>query len=368
MPIQKLILVALATSLALIVGAVTGLHSRSNLALEDARRGVGRVFGDSIPDLSDSERAQFDAGYQLFIKVWKLSEGQQRSQNGNTCVACHMEPMPGGSGTASRTFVLMSSRSSDIAGGHVFRRLVVNSSGEIRQRIPLEHTSRKTPSLFGLGLLEAVQDKVPVANRTANLGWRGKTMPLSDFVEKAMAVELGLETPRFHHLANARRPASTTATQYPDVSAPQIQLMTQFIRLLGPPRPKSADYMSLPGAPLFEKLGCSTCHTPMLVTGDSEIQALRHKAIFPFTDLRTHDMGLELSDCEDESPPHCSRFRTSPLWGLSSTGPPFLHDGRAETLEQAIVAHGGDAQTSRNAYLTLSRSDKELLREFLNSL
>lgn len=365
MRIQKPLLAALALSLTLIVCAATRLRS-SGLAIE----GAGRVFGDSVPDLSGSERAQFDAGYQLFIKVWKLSEGQQRSLNGNTCVACHMEPMPGGSGTASRTFVLISKRSTDAAGGHVFKRFIVNSTEEIPQRVPQQHTNRKTPSLFGLGLLEAVQaqDMVAVATGTASLGWRGKTMSLYDFVEKAIAVELGLQTPRFHQVVNERRSTSTTPDQHLDVSVAQIQLMTQFIRLLGPPRPKNAEYMSLPGARIFEQLGCSTCHTAVLVTGNSEIQALRYKTISPFTDLRTHDMGPELSDCEDESPPRCSRFRTSPLWGLSSTGPPFLHDGRAETLERAIIAHGGEAQTSRNAYLALNYADRELLQNFLNSL
>src|SRR3954462_2596327 len=69
--------------------------------------GADHVFGDPLPHLSEKERAEFDQGYRLFIRVWGLDYRQRRSVNSLTCVGCHMEPMPAGSGTAARTFVIV---------------------------------------------------------------------------------------------------------------------------------------------------------------------------------------------------------------------------------------------------------------------
>jgi Di-haem oxidoreductase, putative peroxidase len=355
---------ALMSSLGLLLFTSFASLSAPKALSQNVSGGADHVFGDSLPHLSEKERAEFDQGYRLFIKVWDLGYGQRRSVNSLTCVGCHMEPMPGGSGTAAKTFVIVARSSSDIAGGHVFQRFLVDAGSTQSQAIPAGYTLRKTPPLFGLGLLEEVSNQQSDKGRSAPFGWRGGTKSLYDFVERAIAVELGLDTPKFHHNDASR----STSTSLQAVSLQQIQQITQYLRLLGPPRPKDAGFLNLPGFRIFENLGCAGCHTPASTTGDAEVQALSHQTIFPFTDLHTHDMGPKLSDCEDETPPHCSRFRTPPLWGLSSTGPPFLHDGRAKTLEESLLAHGGEAIMVTHAYQNLDDKNRQLLLEFLNAL
>jgi CxxC motif-containing protein (DUF1111 family) len=315
------------------------------------------VFGDPIRGLSREEQEEFEKGYKLFIKVWPRSKGQL--SNGDTCIACHLEPMPGGSGTSDRTVVVLSREALDLTGGHVFQRFRERPDESIETRsLPKVASRRKTPPLFGLGLLEAARrldsDTTNQGERKGGLfGWRADVQSLDAFVERALAVELGLATP--HYATSTKSKAS------PDVSVEEIRLIAQFIRFLGPPRTKRADFMDHPGAQLFGRIGCTACHNPTLTS-------LRGKVIHPYSDLRRHDMGTRLADCQDEQVSNCSSFRTTPLWGISSTGPPFLHDGSASSLEEAITAHGGEAQVSVDKYRALNFKDRALVLDFLNSL
>lgn len=322
------------------------------------------VFGDPIKGLSRHEQEEFEKGYRLFIKGWPRSKGQL--SNGDTCIACHLEPMPGGSGTSDRTVVVLSREALDVTGGHVFQRFRERPDESIETRsLPKVASVRKTPPLFGLGLLEATRqldsDTTNQGERKGGVfGWRADVQSLDAFVERALAVELGLTTP--HYATSANSKAS------PDVSVEQIRLIAQFIRFLGPPRTKRADFMDHPGARLFSRIGCTACHNPTLTTDNASAASLRGKVIHPYSDLRRHDMGTRLADCQDETVPNCSSFRTTPLWGISSTGPPFLHDGSASSLEEAITAHGGEAQVSVDEYRALNFKDRALVLEFLNSL
>jgi CxxC motif-containing protein (DUF1111 family) len=95
--------------------------------------------------------------------------------------------------------------------------------------------------------------------------------------------------------------------------------------------------------------------------------------LFAFTDLRRHDMGPALADPVDEVLPdgggtvRADVWLTRSLWGLADTAP-YLHDGRAPSVHEAILFHGGEAQTSKNAYLALSDEDQSALRTYLLSL
>jgi CxxC motif-containing protein (DUF1111 family) len=350
----------------------------------DNQNTVG-VFGDSIPDLSPDESRAFQSGYQLFIKTWKQGPpARKRVLNGLSCIECHVEPMPGGSGTVPRTYVFLSHLVADSTGGHVFRRFAVLEDSTLQSiPAPRDYSLRKTPALFGLGLLEAAEvhgensvttedshsrrSDDDLIETTRRFGWRGEVASVQSFVEQAFASEIGLRTPQFNFEPEKTR-VDLTDISKPDVSSEEILLVTQFLRFLGPPKPKRPDFLKLQGADVFEEIGCGACHASTLRTGNSDVTALRFKVIHPYSDLRTHEMGRSLADCEDESIDKCARFRTPPLWGLTSTGPPFMHDARAHTIEDAIRFHSGEATNSVLAYESLGTVRRAALLDFLNSL
>jgi CxxC motif-containing protein (DUF1111 family) len=125
---------------------------------------------------------------------------------------------------------------------------------------------------------------------------------------------------------------------------------------------------------LFLTIGCAQCHRPEWTTGNSSIQALSNKTFYPYTDLLLHDMGPGLDDGYTEGSAKTSEWKTPPLWGLGlskfSQGNQYylLHDGRARSIEEAILLHGGEGQVSRDSYDALADSDKKQLIRFLESL
>jgi len=128
------------------------------------------------------------------------------------------------------------------------------------------------------------------------------------------------------------------------------------------------------GKQLFVNTGCARCHTPQLQTGLSSISALANKTFFPYTDMLLHDMGTELNDGYTEGSALPAEWRTPPLWGLglskNSQGGQYylLHDGRAASIEEAILFHGGEAQQIKLSYQQLSEENKATLIKFLESL
>ena len=128
------------------------------------------------------------------------------------------------------------------------------------------------------------------------------------------------------------------------------------------------------GKQIFLSINCGKCHTPQLQTGVSSIAALSNKTFFPYSDFLLHDMGPALNDGYTEGTALPAEWRTPPLWGLglsknSQGGRYFLlHDGRAKSIDEAILLHGGEAQGSKNAFQQLSPSDKARIIKFLESL
>jgi len=128
------------------------------------------------------------------------------------------------------------------------------------------------------------------------------------------------------------------------------------------------------GQQLFVNIGCAKCHTPELQTGPSSINALTNKRFFPYTDLLLHDMGPELNDGYTEGSAMPAEWRTPPLWGLglskNSQGGQYylMHDGRAGSIDAAILFHGGESQQVKMNYQQLSEDEKARLIKFLESL
>jgi CxxC motif-containing protein (DUF1111 family) len=161
----------------------------------------------------------------------------------------------------------------------------------------------------------------------------------------------------------------------PEVSSSTVANVVFYLKTLrAPSRRKADDPDVLAGEQLFSDIGCAGCHLPTLTTGRSEIEVLDRVEFHPYTDLLLHDMGPELDDGYTEGSALTSEWRTPPLWGIGiqenfqGGSAFFLHDGRAESLREAIEFHGGEGAASRDAFDLLSADEQELLLRFLRSL
>ena len=161
----------------------------------------------------------------------------------------------------------------------------------------------------------------------------------------------------------------------PEVSAQTIHDVVFYLQTLKAPIPRNQnDPEVIQGKNIFNQINCASCHVPVLKTGYSPIEALSFKEFHPYTDLLLHDMGSELDDGYTEGNAKTWEWRTPPLWGLGLSpdaqgGHYFLmHDGRAKSIEEAILLHGGEGTDSRERYQNLSQTEKDVLLKFLESL
>ncbi|HIP95365.1 MAG TPA: thiol oxidoreductase, partial [Leucothrix sp.] len=135
------------------------------------------------------------------------------------------------------------------------------------------------------------------------------------------------------------------------------------------------------GGELFESIGCVKCHTPSFVTGKEtsfstggkHIKSVENQVIYPFSDMLLHDMGPGLADGRKDFDANGNEWKTRQLWGIGLTqrvnpGAGFLHDGRARTLEEAILWHGGESEGIKNSFMQLDADSRQQVIQFLNSL
>jgi CxxC motif-containing protein (DUF1111 family) len=128
------------------------------------------------------------------------------------------------------------------------------------------------------------------------------------------------------------------------------------------------------GKDLFVSTGCANCHAPTFKTSEFALHAeLRSQTIHPYTDLLLHDMGTGLADTLPEGTATYQEWRTPPLWGIGFTAATagaeaYLHDGRARSLTEAILWHGGEGEAAQKAFTALGDGDKNALLAFLKSL
>lgn len=354
--------------------------------------------GTPLPGLRDAELARFRAGQVLFDKVYSPEEGLGPAFNENQCSACHTVPASGGTSGFER--VVKATRfagpgACDLLsreGGENIRSQatpLLKARGVERESIPAgAAVGRFTPPfLFGLGLVEAVPEEAIVAGedaddadgdgisgragrtpdgRLARFGRKAEFATIQEFVETALRLEMGLTTPRqTRETVNGRPPPpGTDPVPDPEASDGTVQLLTTFVRFLAAPAsavPRSGAHGDTLGAGrrLFNELGCPACHTPSLHTGDG-------KAVNLYSDLLLHDMGPGLADvCGHTASP--SETRTELLMGLRYRDR-FLHDGRVGDLQDAVLAHGGEAQQARDAFARLPWLRQQYVLIFLQSL
>ncbi len=249
---------------------------------------------------------------------------------------------------------------------------------------------RLPPAFIGLGLLEAVSDDWLIANETASsntpgripgrlnhvwsrskqqeaigrFGRKATKALVEDQVAAALALDIGLNNSLF--------PGKDGAVK---VSDETMQALSFYVQTLSAPLPRTKkSATALHGQALFHDLGCGGCHQDAMHTGpDHKVAVLRNQEIHPYTDLLLHDMGPDLADHRPDFMASGSEWRTPPLWGIGvqhtvASAACFLHDGRAQTLTEAILWHGGQAQGAREAFGKLAAQDRDDLLAFLGSL
>ena len=288
--------------------------------------------------------------------------------------------------------------------------------------IPQTFSLRSALPLIGAGLLEAVPDEAILSRadpddlngdgirgmpnvvfdadgvaRIGRFGWKASKASLRHQVAAALLRDMGVTSPPFprkscqYTEADCRTPEPGSA---PGISEADLGKLTQYLSLLAVPAQRSlrsgfpagavvlkehdvAPDQIARGRELFASVNCAGCHAPELRTGgNSPFAELRNQTIRPYTDLLLHDMGPKLADTLGEGRATGRHWRTPALWGIGLTGAVqggedktrYLHDGRARTLLEAILWHGGEADRSRAAFEALPAKDREALVAFLKSL
>jgi CxxC motif-containing protein (DUF1111 family) len=250
---------------------------------------------------------------------------------------------------------------------------------------------RNTPPIFGLGRIDAISEYIieqeamqphprfpEIKGRTSHLadgrlgrfGWKGQVATLEDFVLSACAGELGLSAPGHPQPPDPRKADERANPPGLDLLPKKASALVDYVRELADPivaRPHNLENFQSAslGKTLFSMIGCAECHTPRLGPVDGI-----------YSDLLLHDMGPDDSEAAmyygdpTVSPGRLAgpqEWRTPPLWGLAASGP-YMHDGRALTLEQAIQKHGGEAAQTVKRFTRLSRPHQRALWDFLSLL
>jgi len=276
----------------------------------------------------------------------------------------------------------------------------------------VSRSQRNPTPLFGLGLIDSIPDQaiVTMENRQAQespatlgrisrlkdgrigrLGWKGQTANVQDFVLNACAVEVGLEVPGHHQAMTPQAPKYRTDGL--DLTSDECSALVSYVRSLPQPveRRTAADGKHLDsGRATFAAVGCANCHTPKV----GNVQGI-------YSDLLLHDMGQEMGDegsygqdtSSDDDEPLVPRiipnlaatkkrgpgtppqlrgatrqeWKTPPLWGFRDSGP-YLHDGRAQTLDEAVAMHGGQGAAAAHRFFQLTRREQLEVQAFLKSL
>jgi CxxC motif-containing protein (DUF1111 family) len=259
-------------------------------------------------------------------------------------------------------------------------------------------SQRNTPALFGAKLIDEIPERDIIANERkermrwglapsdneiapvgrahrladghiGRFGWKAQTASLSEFVQNACANELGLSNPGHPQPTPLSKPGYQPVGM--DLTLDQCNQLTAFVASLPKPKEVAAadSTMAHNGKQVFMEVGCANCHTPTLGSVDGI-----------YSDLLLHRMGEPLQGGgsygqpppeDPNSKPHegplADEWRTPPLWGVADSAP-YLHDGRARTLQEAIQFHGGQAARTAQRFAQLPAPRQTELIAFLKTL
>lgn len=367
-----------------------------------------QILDGPVPGLTSEELLQFIRGDVAFNdEVFTPQTGLGPIFVATSCGTCHAGDGKGHPFTTLTRFGqsdTVGNQFLHLGGPQLQNRAIYNYQPET---IPAGASFSKftPPANTGLGFVDAVPDADLLAladpNDSNGDGISGRpnwinipsylyTRPntitqggkyIGRFGKKAAAYDLFHQTVNAYNqdigIASTFEPFDTYTGQTvdPEVSNQTVIDVVVYLKTLKAPIQRNAgnaDVMA--GKNLFVQIGCAKCHVPELKTGNSNIAALSNKTFFPYSDFLLHDMGVALDDGYTEGTATTAEWRTPPLWGLglsrnSQGGQYFLlHDGRAKTIPDAILLHGGEAAQSRNAYNQLTQPEKDKILKFLESL
>ena len=264
---------------------------------------------------------------------------------------------------------------------------------------------RVAPAVIGLGLLESIPEATLQSwadandndgdgisgrvNRVWNVetkrqevgrfGWKANQPTIKQQVAAAFQGDIGITSSLFPD-ENLTLPQKSTLAHFqsggdPELSDQLLDDVTFYCQTLAVPARRDLDVPeALRGEDLFQEIGCADCHKSEIRTAErSGLPELSLQTIHPYTDLLLHDMGPSLADHRPDGQATGSEWRTPPLWGIGlvetvNKHSRFLHDGRARNLEEAILWHDGEGATSRDHYKNQSKSNRQAILTFLESL
>ena len=389
---------------------------------------IAARLGEIIPSATTEQRATFERGKDVFQKRFDLADGLGPTFNVTFCGACHERPVPGGSAALYRNFFLagrltgdgafLPSESAGPAGG-VLRVFSYDKNAPARPPVPSTTTifaQRNAIPLFGTGLIAAVSseeilsradpddlDGDGISGRpnfdrgfVGRFGRKSQTVSIEGFIRGPLFNHLGITTVPLTDLQRSRLPVDSssggTGTSLavnpdpdlspklghsiqaaaadgpntdadgaadPEMTGDELFDLVSFSMLLAAPQLEPLTEQGERGRMLFHEANCSDCHAPRVQSPQGPLPT--------YSDFLLHDMGPDLADGVVQGQATGSEFRTQPLWGIAAVGP-YLHDGRAMTLEAAILAHGGEAQAARDAFAAFTNAQQIDLIEFLLSL
>jgi CxxC motif-containing protein (DUF1111 family) len=260
---------------------------------------------------------------------------------------------------------------------------------------------RLAPQVIGMGLLEAIPEDDIVAradpddadgdgisgrpnfpwnprteqHELGRFGWKANAPTVEAQAAGAFNGDIGITSP-----LHPDQPCTDIQDEChaapsggePELDESRLGSVTFYTRHLAVPAKRSGAGVA-DGEQLFTDFGCAACHTPTFTTAAVDTAALSEQTIHPFTDLLLHDMGEGLADERPDFDASGTEWKTPPLWGIGLiedvNGERFLlHDGRARTIEEAILWHGGEAEPSMETFRTAAADDRSDLVAFLESL
>jgi CxxC motif-containing protein (DUF1111 family) len=394
----------------LVAGAAITLGSCSDLLT--VAPDAGDVLDGPLDGLTSTELAAFIRGDEEFGRRFAPAMGLGPIFNDVSCAACHSGD---GRGRPENALVRIGSPDDDmyrsLGGPQIQDRAIPGALAETTP--PGVHVSlRLPPPVFGVGLIEAIPEAAILAHadpddangdgisgrpnwvtppawvpaiepgsgtelRIGRFGRKAQTSSILQQTVEAYLQDMGVTS---HFLPDENRNPlagnphdAADLVDDPEVPASTVFAVVNYLRLLAPPAPGPATPVRERGGAVFSDIGCATCHVPTLQTGNGVVAALTNRPVTLYSDLLLHDMGDALADHRPDGQASGREWRTTPLWGMRLirqflNGEVFLlHDGRARTIEEAILLHGGEAQRSRDLFNALPASDRAALVDFVGS-
>ncbi len=364
------------------------------------------ILDGPVEGLTENEHLQFLRGDAAFNnQIFTTANGLGPLFVATSCGSCHAGDGKGHPFTTLTRFGQSNASGNQFLkmGGPQLQHRAVH--GFVPEQIPAGATFSKftPPANTGLGFLDAVSDadilawadpddadgdgisgvpnwielKSYVTPRSESISSNGKY--IGRFGKKGATYDLLQQTATAYNqdigVASSYEPIDTHSGLEidPEISNQDIHDVVVYLKTLKVPISRNQNEV-LNGKQLFLEIGCGKCHRPEMKTGSSPIAALSNKTFYPYTDFLLHDMGNGLDDGYTEGSAKTSEWKTPALWGLglskNSQGGEYylLHDGRARSIEEAILLHGGEANLSKEDFKVLSQDKKENLIRFLESL